>query len=76
MADPSERLSQLALSHASFLSSREKIYLTDMLGGARRVLGLSLKDMAGLLGRRRHLQGALQPADHRAVALRDAQRRT
>ncbi len=52
MADPSERLSQLALSHAAFLSSREKILLTDMLGGARRVMGLSLKDMAGLLGRR------------------------
>jgi DNA processing protein len=52
MAEPSERLSRLALSHASFLSSREKILLADALGGARRVLGLSLSDMAGLLGRR------------------------
>jgi DNA processing protein len=52
MAQPSERLSRLALCHASFLSSREKILLTDMLGGAGRVLGLRLADMAGLLGRR------------------------
>jgi DNA processing protein len=49
---PEERLSMLALSYATFLTPREKLVLIDMLGGARPIFRLSLKDMASLLGRR------------------------
>jgi DNA processing protein len=52
MASAGERLSLLALAHVSFLTPREKIVLSDILGGADRILALSLSDMAGLLGRR------------------------
>ncbi len=52
MASAHEKLSLLALAHVSFLTPREKIVLSDMLGGADRILALSLSDMAGLLGRR------------------------
>jgi DNA processing protein len=52
MTSAPERLPLLALAHVSFLTPREKIALSDMLGGAERILSLSLSDMTGLLGRR------------------------
>ena len=52
MPAAAERLSLLALAHVGFLSPREKIALGDMLGGAERILGLTLSDMSRLLGRR------------------------
>ncbi len=52
MTSAHERLPLLALAHVSFLTPREKIALSDMLGGAERIMGLSLSDMRDLLGRR------------------------
>jgi DNA processing protein len=60
MAAAAERLSLLALAHVSFLTPREKIALSDMLGGAGRILSLSLSDMSRLLGRR-FLTAAWEP---------------
>jgi DNA processing protein len=60
MARPSERLAWMALSHVSFLTPREKLLLSDMLGGPEEILRLGLKDLAGMLGRR-FTTGAWQP---------------
>jgi DNA processing protein len=60
MPAAAERLSLLALAHVGFLSPREKIALADMLGGAERILGLSLSDMSRLLGRR-FVTGSWEP---------------
>ena len=50
--EPSERLSRLALNRADFLQPRERLWLLESLGTARKVLSLSRWALANQLGRR------------------------
>lgn len=47
-----ERLYLLGLSHVDFLRPKEKLLLVEMLGGARPVFGLGLREFHQLFGRR------------------------
>ena len=47
-----ERLSLIALSHVLFLTPRERLILTQVMGDARAVLSLSVTDLSQVLGRR------------------------
>jgi DNA processing protein len=73
--DASERLSRLALAHVGFLRPREKLELVDMLGGAAPLFGLSLGELAELLGRRPHA-AAWDPAGALELAAQTERRLT